>query len=136
MARRAASSSARPGRNTSTVPWGVGLGQPVRFQGPQHLTFQPFVPASRLVVDRDRMAAALAVDHGGTIQIPRQGFQIEGGRHHQQPQLGPQQAAGLAYQRQGQVRFSLTLVEFVEDHAGHSLPGRGRPGAAAGTGRL
>ena len=102
---------------------GLGLVQPVAFEGPQHLALQPLVLPRRLVGDRDRMAAALAADHAGPVQLGGQRFQIEGGRHHQQPQLRAQQAAGLTHQGQGQIRFGLALMEFVEDHAGHPFEG-------------
>jgi hypothetical protein len=77
----------------------------VAFEGPQHLALQPLLLPRRLVGDRDRMAAALAADHAGPIQLGGQRFQVEGGRHHQQPQLRAQQAAGLTHQGQGQIRF-------------------------------
>ena len=97
--------------------------QPVALQGPHHLLLQPFPLPRPLVVHQHGKTAAPTRDHGGPIQPGRQGFQVQGGGHHQQPQLRPQQAAGLAHQGQGQVRLGAAFVEFIEDHAGHPLQG-------------
>ena len=98
--------------------------QPVLFQGPDHLLRQTLVAAWRLVADGHREAAAPALQQPGIGHLFGQGGQVEGGRHHDQPQLRVQQRPRLAQQGQGQIRLGLPFVELVEDHAVHAFQGR------------
>ena len=95
--------------------------EPVLLQPPHHLLLQPLARSRRLVADRDRMTASLAAEHGGLRQLRGQGGEVEGGRHHHQPQIRPQQLSHLAHQGQGQVGVGAALVELVEDQAVHPL---------------
>ena len=77
------------------------LVEPVLLQGPQHELVQPFPLPGAQVVHGHRVAAAFALEHLGVRQLGRQGGQIQGGRHHHQPQLGTDQLPGLPNQGQG-----------------------------------
>ena len=102
------------------------LVDPVLFQGAQYVVLQPFALPGAQVVYGHRVAATLAMEHLGVRQLGRQGGQIQGGRHHHQPQLGAKQFSGLSHQCEGQITISGPLVEFIEHHAGHALQGRVR----------
>ena len=93
--------------------------EPVLLESAHHLLLQPLIGPGRLVADRHRVAAALAAEHGGPRELLGQGGQVEGGRHHHQPQIRPEQFAGLAHQGQGQVGVGPPFMEFIEDQAVH-----------------
>ena len=71
------------------------------------------------------MAAALAAQHAGFGPLLRQPLKLQGGRHHQNPELRIQQFAGLSQQHQGQLGVGSPFVKLIHNHAA-------RRGARAG----
>ncbi len=75
-----------------------------------------------------RVGPALAGHQRGGLAVAaqqrRHPVAVEGGRHDQDAQVGPQVAAGVQRQGQAQVGVQAALVELVEHHQGHALQPR------------
>ena len=78
---------------------------------------------ARQVLDGDRILPARAFDHLGVHQAGQAGA-IGGGRHRQQPQVGPQHALQIKAQRQPEVGFQRAFVDLVQDDGGHPIQTR------------
>ena len=112
---------ATAGKKHQSGAGAFGALQPVLLEGADHLVFQPLLRPRKLVQHLHRPAAPFALDQRGPRQSLLQRLTVEGGRHEQQPQIRPQQLAGLAQQSQGQIGLGASLMELVEDDAGHPL---------------
>jgi len=67
------------------------------------------------MLDIDREHPAKALDDFRVHQAAETGA-IDGGGHGQQPQLGPQHPSKVQAQRESQIGFKRTLMDFVQDH--------------------
>ena len=85
-----------------------------------HLGLQPLLAIGGTVVVLDGKAAPLGTNDGGVRQQRLEGHALQGGGHHQQPEVLPQPLLALDGEGQGGVGMQAALVEFIEDHQGHA----------------
>ena len=84
--------------------------------GGRHFLLDPFLRAAAEVDEVDRMAAAVAFDYRRLAHQLRETGAVEGGRHGQQPEVGPQRALRVERERQSEIAVQAALVHFVEQH--------------------
>ncbi len=85
--------------------------------------------AARDMVSLDLEAACLGGDDGRLIEQARERLQVEGGRHHQQPQILAQRFLALDAQRETEIGIEAALVKFVEDRRSRCRTAPNRPAA-------
>ena len=94
---------------------------------PGHVVVQALEGVSRAMPGLDGVRPALAFDHGRVAHQPGDRRPVQRRRHHQKPQVGPQQRLRLQREGQPQIGIQRALVELVEDHARHRPPARDQP---------
>ncbi len=94
----------------------TGLGRQRRLDGPNHGDLQPLDRVAAEIAGVDRKHPSLGGDHRRPVQQAAHRLDVEGGRHHQQPQVVAQRRLGLTRQREAKVGVETALVELVEQH--------------------
>ena len=90
------------------------LSQRLKHHGPT-LRHQRLLTIDAAVVIAQWIGPPLAVQQLGIGQQSRKIQAIEGSRHHQQPEIGPQCGAGFNAQRQCQIGMQTAFVKLIED---------------------